>query len=138
MWWPQLQGLHCSARDKQDHEYQHRDRACNQCVGHMQELVHDLHYSMSPLQAVIPGETEQALHERMDSHHLNICLVKTKEEPVVAHFCGKKCSIDDLVASGIDKTLPGDTTLRKHCESRLIRTLQTETPKGINLCIDRL
>ena len=58
------------------------------------------------------GETEQALHERMNSHSSDIRLAKTKGKPVAAHFCGRECKINDLTVAGVDKTPPGDTVLR--------------------------
>ena len=99
-------------------------------------VVYVIQCSRCKLQYV--GETEQALHERMNSHRSDIRLAKTKEKPVAAHFCSRECKINDLTVAVIDRTPPGDTVLRKHRESRWIRTLHTETPKWMNLRVDRL
>ena len=83
------------------------------------------------------GETEQALHERMNSHRSDI-RKKTKEKPVAAHFCSDGHTLSDFSVVVVDQLHQGDPVLRKNRESRWIRLLQTEAPKGINLRVDRL
>ena len=63
--------------------------------------------------------------------------VMSWEKPVAAHFCQQDHTLDDLKAIVVDKALAADTVLRKNRESRWIRLLQTETPKGMNLRVDR-
>ena len=83
------------------------------------------------------GETEQALHERMNSHRSDI-RKKTKEKPVAAHFCSDGHTLSDFSVVVVDQLHQADPVLQKNRESRWIRLLQTEAPKGINLRVDRL
>ena len=83
------------------------------------------------------GETEQALHERLNSHRSDI-RKKTKEKPVAIHFCWDDHTLSDLSVVVVDQLYQGDPVLRKNRESRWIWWLQTESPKGLNLRVDKL
>ena len=63
---------------------------------------------------------------------------KTKEKPVAAHFCSDGHTLSDFSVVVVDQLHQADPVLRKNRESRWIRLLQTEAPKGINLRVDRL
>ncbi len=55
------------------------------------------------------GETEKALHIRMNGHRLDIRTKKT-EKPVAAHFCQSDHSLEDLEVRGIEKKIHDEDT----------------------------
>ena len=73
----------------------------------------------------------------MNSHRPDI-RKKTKEKLVAAHFCSDGHTLSDFSVVVVDQLHQGDPVLQKNRESRWIRLLQTEAPKGINLRVDRL
>ena len=55
------------------------------------------------------GETEHALHERMNSHmHRSDIRKKTKEKPVAAHFCSDGHTLSDFSVVVVDQLHQGD------------------------------
>ena len=84
------------------------------------------------------GETEQALHERLNSHRSDIRRGKTSEKPVAAHFCSNGHTLSDLNVIVVDQLQQNDAVLRRNRESRWIKILKTEAPNGMNLRVDRL
>ena len=84
------------------------------------------------------GETEQALHERLNSHCSDIRRGKTSEKPVAAHFCSNGHTLSDLDVIVVDQLQQNDAGLRKNRESQWIRILTTEASNGMNLRVDRL
>ena len=63
------------------------------------------------------GETEQALHQRMNSHRSDI-RKKTKEKPVAAHFCSGGHALSDFNVVVVDQLHQGDPVLRKNTEKQ--------------------
>ena len=78
------------------------------------------------------GETENALHIRMNGHRSDIRTRKT-EKPVATHFCQPDHSLEDLEVRGIEKIHNNSTQWRRERESFWIFTLRTLTPDGMNL-----
>ena len=78
------------------------------------------------------GETENALHVRMNGHRSDIRTRKT-DKPVAAHFCQSDHSIEDLEVRGIEKIHNNSTQWRRERESFWIFTLRTLAPDGMNL-----
>ena len=83
------------------------------------------------------GETEKALHERLNSHRSDI-RKKTKEKPVAAHFCPDDHKLSDFSVVVVDQSRQGDTLLRKNRESsaptdRLTRRLNLSVDTGFDL-----
>ncbi len=78
------------------------------------------------------GETEQALHMRMNGHRSDI-RTKKVEKPVAAHFCQANHSLRDLEVKAIEKIHNNGTQRRRERESYWIFTLRTLAPEGINL-----
>ena len=64
------------------------------------------------------AETEQALHERRNSHRSDIRRGKTSEKPVAAHFCSNGHALSDLNVIVVDQLQQNDAILRKNGESR--------------------
>ena len=78
------------------------------------------------------GETENALHIRMNGHRSDI-RTKKLDKPVAAHFCQSDHSAEDLEVRGIEKIHENNTDRRKRRESYWIFTLKTLAPQGMNL-----
>ena len=78
------------------------------------------------------GETENPLHITMNGHKSDINTRKL-DKPVAAHFNQPDHSLNDLRVMGIDKKHTNSAQWRKQRESYWIFTLDTMTPKGINL-----
>ena len=78
------------------------------------------------------GETENALHVRMNGHRSNIHTKKTNK-PVAAHFCQSDHSVEDLEVRGIEKIHEDHPAKRRERESYWIFTLKTLAPEGMNL-----
>jgi len=78
------------------------------------------------------GETENALHIRMNGHRSDIRTRKL-DKPVAAHFCQSDHSAEDLEVRGIEKIYENNPEWRKHRESYWIFTLKTLAPEGMNL-----
>ena len=78
------------------------------------------------------GETENALHIRMNGHRSDINR-NLPEKPVAAHFNAPGHSADDLSVMVIERVLRGDAAHRKARESFWIYTLRSLTPHGLNL-----
>ena len=77
------------------------------------------------------GETENALHIRMNGHRSDIRTKKT-EKPVAAHFCQPDHSVKDLEVRGLKRSIiPARSGEEK--ESFWIFTLRTLAPDGMNL-----
>ena len=75
------------------------------------------------------GETENALHIRMNGHRSDIRTRKT-DKPVAAHFCQPDHTAEDLEVRGIEKIHRNSTQWRRERESYTLRTL---SPNGMNL-----
>ena len=82
------------------------------------------------------GETEQALHERLNSHRLDIRCGKISEEPVAGCPLLFKQTLSDLSVLVVAQLYQKEAVLRKNRESQW--TLQTEAPKRMNLRVGRL
>ena len=78
------------------------------------------------------GETENALHIRMNGHRSDI-RTKKLDKPVAAHFCQSDHSAEDLEVRGIEKIHENNTDRRKRRESYWMFTLKTLAPQGMNL-----
>ena len=78
------------------------------------------------------GETENPLHIRMNGHRSDINTRKL-DKPVAAHFNQPDHSLNDLRVMGIEKIHTNSGQWRKQRESYWIFTLDTMTPKGMNL-----
>ena len=84
------------------------------------------------------GETGQPLHCRINGHRYAIAHRRTDDSPVAEHFCNGSHSLADMVVMIVDFVYSRDPCLRKLRESRLIRTLKTSFPLGMNLKVDSL
>ena len=78
------------------------------------------------------GETEQALHERMNGHRADI-LHKRTERPVALHFNSVGHSEKDLQVMVIEQMHRNDSVLRKIRENMWITTIGSSHPSGMNL-----
>lgn len=78
------------------------------------------------------GETENALHVRMNGHRSDIN-TKKLEKPVAAHFNQPDHSLKDLKVMGIEKIHNNDTERRKLRERYWIFELRSLTPEGLNI-----
>ncbi len=78
------------------------------------------------------GETEQALHLRMNGHRSDI-RTKKVDKPVAAHFCQEDHSLEDLEVKGIEQIRNNGTQWGRERESYWIFTLRTLAPEGMNL-----
>ena len=78
------------------------------------------------------GETENALHVRMNGHHLDI-KHRRLEKLVAKHFNSTSHSLEDPSIYVIEKIHREKATFRKAKESHWIQTLQTLAPEGLNL-----
>ena len=61
-----------------------------------------------------------------------------EESPMAEHFNGERHTFADVTIVAIDKIDSLDSCLHKIWESRLIRTLGTSYPLGMNLMVDSL
>ena len=84
------------------------------------------------------GETGQALHCRLNNHRVDIVHHRIQEKPVAAHFNSGEHSVEDMTVMIIERLWKDDLVLRKIRESRWISTLDTASPKGMNLRTDSL
>ena len=78
------------------------------------------------------GETENALHIRMNGHRSDI-KNRRLEKPVAKHFNLANHSLKDLLIFVIEKIHRDDVGFRKAKESYWIQTLRSLTPEGLNL-----
>ena len=78
------------------------------------------------------GETEKALHERINSHRSDVRLKKT-EKPVAAHFNSPNHTAQDMKVMVVEQIKKNDSWMRRTRESHWIATLDTLHPKGLNL-----
>ena len=76
------------------------------------------------------GETDQALHCRMNNHWADITHHRTQEKPVAAHFNSGVHTIEDMTVMVIERLRKDDAILRKIKEARWIAMLDTSSPKG--------
>lgn len=77
------------------------------------------------------GETEQALHERINSHRSDVRLKKL-EKPVAAHFNSLNHTMQDMRIVVVERIRKEDIRLRRLRESHWIATLNTLHPSGMN------
>ena len=82
------------------------------------------------------GETEQALHERLNSHRLDIQCGKISEKPVAGCPLLFKQTLSDLSVLVVAQLHQNDVVLLKNREFQWM--LQTEAPNRTNLHVDRL
>ena len=82
------------------------------------------------------GGTGQPLHARMNNHRADIVHKKIKEKPVVAHFNQRNHNVKHMRVMIIDVLRRVDPLLRKLRESRWTITLETHSPRGMNLKTD--
>ena len=80
------------------------------------------------------GETENALHIRMNGHRSDIT-TKKLDKPVAAHFNQPDHSLEDLRVMGIEKIEDYNNTRkrRKLRERYWIFELRMLTPEGLNI-----
>ena len=78
------------------------------------------------------GETENALHVRMNGHRSDI-KHRRLEKPVAKHFNSTGHSLEDLSIYVIEKIHREEANFRKAKESHWIQTLRTLAPEGLNL-----
>ena len=80
------------------------------------------------------GETENALHIRMNGHRSDIT-TKKLDKPVAAHFNQPDHSLEDLRVMGIEKIEDHNNSKkrRKLRERYWIFELRTLTPEGLNI-----
>ena len=77
------------------------------------------------------GETENALHIRMNGHRSDIT-TKKLDKPVAAHFNQPYHSLEDLRVMGIEK-IEDSKKWRKLRERYRIFNLRTLMPEGLNI-----
>ena len=78
------------------------------------------------------GETENALHIRLNGHRSDIRTNKT-EKPVAEHFNLPGHYMENLTIMVIDKIGKDDVQLRRGRESYWIHHLRSMAPEGLNL-----
>ena len=78
------------------------------------------------------GETENALHIRMNRHRADIKNQRL-EKPVAEHFNSVGHSLDNLSIFVVEKIHREDASFRKAKESYWIRLLRSLAPEGLNL-----
>ena len=78
------------------------------------------------------GETENALHIRMNGHRSDIKHQRL-EKPVAKHFNSKDHSLEDVSIFVIEQIHREDANFRKRKESYWIQILRSLTPEGLNL-----
>ena len=78
------------------------------------------------------GETEQALHERINSHRSDVKLKKI-EKPVAAHFNSPNHTVQDMMVMVVEQVKKKNIWMRKQRESHWIAILDTLHPSGMNL-----
>ena len=78
------------------------------------------------------GETEQALHERINSHRSDVKLSKT-DRPVAAHFNSPNHTTQDMKVMIVEQVRKKVSWMRKTRESHWIAILDTIHPSGMNL-----
>ena len=80
------------------------------------------------------GETENALHIRMNGHQSDIT-TKKLNKPVAAHFNQPNHSYEDLRVMGIEKIEDHNNSRkrRKQREQYWILELRMLTPEGLNI-----
>ena len=78
------------------------------------------------------GETESALHIRMNGHRSDITTRKL-DKPVASHFNQPDHSLEDLRVMGIEKIKNYSKRQRKLRESYWIFELRTLMPEGLNI-----
>ena len=78
------------------------------------------------------GETENALHIRMNGHRSDI-KHRRLEKPVAAHFNSEGHSLQDLSIFVIEQIHREEASYRRAKESYWIQTLRSLAPEGLNL-----
>ena len=78
------------------------------------------------------GETENALHIRMNGHRFDITMRKL-DKPVSFHFNQPDHSIEDLKVMGMEKINNNSKKQKKLRERYWIFELRTLTPEGLNI-----
>ena len=78
------------------------------------------------------GETENALHIRMNGHRSDI-KHRRLEKPVATHFNSEGHSLEDLSIVVIEQIHREEANFRKAKESHWIQTLRSLVPGGLNL-----
>ena len=78
------------------------------------------------------GETENALHLRMNGHRSDFYR-KLPDKPVAVHFNTTGHKFEDLTVMVIEKLCSANAARRKHRESYWIHTLRSVSPLGLNL-----
>ena len=78
------------------------------------------------------GETENAMHIRMNGHCSDI-RTRKMEKPVAANFCQPDHITEDVEVKGIEKIYMDCTKWRRERESYWIFTLRTLATDGMNL-----
>ena len=78
------------------------------------------------------GETENALHLRMNGHRSDYNR-KLPDKPVAVHFNSVGHTFNDLSILVIEQMWRDDSAHRKTRESYWIHTLRSLTPHGLNL-----
>ena len=78
------------------------------------------------------GETENALHIRMNGHRSDI-KHRRLEKPVATHFNSEGHSLEDLSFFVIEQIHREEANFRKAKESHWIQTLRSLVPGGLNL-----
>ena len=84
------------------------------------------------------GEKSQPLHVKINGHRWDISHRRTDVSHVAEHFNSSAHSVADMTVMVIEISPSRDPCLQKVKEGRLIRTLETSFPSGMNLRVDCL